>query len=1200
MPLPYPENTIWYVEATSSKPGRSDGSAVAIRLKKPGDQEIPRTYLLTCAHVVRGISKDRKPGFGPVLSQLLVWAPDTGYNIAQAKVAKIVKDIKPDLDLEDELSDEHSNASDDWVVLEVDDPQASTAAPAIREWVDADLAGDFRIYGYPGGDASFVQGKVTPTRTPDSFPFRDEFHGELILNGDGTRPGISGGGVFKEADRKFAGLHRARADDTLQVHAVSARTIRQRLEELGYQVVCAGPDIPSDPPPEDVLRHWRAELDGYLARELSLAEALGDHTSLAKRPLENLWNDFLIQRPWHVQIGEALAIIAQMADDEPRFRPILGSTPWPVDLGQTYRDIQASLQRYRIDRIRRQLNSLLQPLDQPGRAPSRGRPQPQDPAAEQLRNDVRSLRDLLFKLRSKINFPAFERGFLIQGSLGAGKTHFLASLLEGEGDLSKGVLILPLNWRDCLRTRQSLEKQVIEEIRRYSRVDNWVDLGHFNAFLGKAGVKLVVAIDDLQRWISAEDRLLEEIRGILDDSTRLHNVFWLLTLHDTYYDQVSPLETVWIEYGFPGRLPPRYLGDRKAAAEPVVAPAGWIQLDDWNRREQIGAEILRAGIADRDGFEESEEDLPLLDSEECGENLPRELSNPANAWIAVDLIQNELIEPQSIINLRYLEFTDNLKTLRLKRLNLQTTRFTKEAKKLEQLDPEAAITLFGDVLRQAGEQPLYLEDVTRSLAKLGTERHHRLGDADLARLAIMALEDMSLILMIDEDPELHVKVVDLNFPTFWHRWMANSLRRLCREKDWDAAAAQVELCRWIAATKSDFMREGVWEFFLLLLDRDVHGSPGQGQGKPPAEFASQVWKLTLTAAGWPVASAWLGGVKALPQTQGLLATSVPKGDGSDLSPRVLFSLMYFAAYADIFNPDPARRLGLLQPFHASIRARSYSEYFRSIAQRVVYGGLAPNKLVDCMMNLSGCEKMGLAEDLAWMCVDSLIISVGQDSVEGLLDPIFDFLRRNGKIAEEQYEERNRERSIREAARQRPATPRESDPLLSEERDTEPEQEGWVRVFFREHVLNVFCEHVIRVLGVKAYEVLDRANWYGGDRRGIHLKVRFEMQREASIAFGSWFRGNKNEKKHAAYGRLVNSLATSRNQYNKTTALYLIVHTVIKEQRSHLAIDPILLPSLVALNEDQDSRRRPDQYQMFIREVERNREFIDFNLNHAGR
>src|SRR5262249_27316905 len=157
------ENTIWYVEATSSEPGRSEGSAVAIRLKRKGVQEVPRTYLLTCAHVVRGTSKDRKPGFGPVLSQLRVWAPYTGYNDAQAKTAKSVTKIKPNLTLDEVIQAERSNASDDWVVLEIDDPQASTAAPAVREWADSDFAGDFWICGYPGGTLSFSQGMVNPT-----------------------------------------------------------------------------------------------------------------------------------------------------------------------------------------------------------------------------------------------------------------------------------------------------------------------------------------------------------------------------------------------------------------------------------------------------------------------------------------------------------------------------------------------------------------------------------------------------------------------------------------------------------------------------------------------------------------------------------------------------------------------------------------------------------------------------------------------------------------------------------------------------------------------------------------------------------------------------------------------------------------------------------------------------------------------------
>lgn len=253
MALAYPANTIWYLEAASTDGvEKSQGSAVAIRLQATDDPSTARTYLLTCAHVVRGTSADGKPGFGPALPRIRAWPPDVGFNDRGAKATQLKSGIQGPLVTDVAVAD-RMNAADDWVVLEILDGQSSTAAPTVREWATAEPTEAVRICGYPGGDDSFPQGKVLPIMTPDTFPFRDEFHGALRLTGDGTRPGISGGGVFTENSWQFVGIHRSREDRTLNLHAVSARTIRARLLELGYEVV--------DPPPDrarSLAQRWRA------------------------------------------------------------------------------------------------------------------------------------------------------------------------------------------------------------------------------------------------------------------------------------------------------------------------------------------------------------------------------------------------------------------------------------------------------------------------------------------------------------------------------------------------------------------------------------------------------------------------------------------------------------------------------------------------------------------------------------------------------------------------------------------------------------------------------------------------------------------------------------------------------------------------------------------------------------------------------
>lgn len=231
MGFAYPANTIWYVQSwIGEKADLSEGSAVAIRLQKKGEPKTAETYLLTCAHVLHG-------GLG-VTRIIRAWRPGVAHSDKQACTVTIVSEIR-------ELTAEQPSAANDWVMLRIGDANASAAAPSVRAWAGDSVSDDCCLYGYPGGEKSFPQGMVTPTRMPDTFPFRSSTLGIVCFNGDATRAGVSGGGVFRVAGGEFVGLHRARADATLQLHAVSASHILSILDEQGYEAVSRGPGIPA-------------------------------------------------------------------------------------------------------------------------------------------------------------------------------------------------------------------------------------------------------------------------------------------------------------------------------------------------------------------------------------------------------------------------------------------------------------------------------------------------------------------------------------------------------------------------------------------------------------------------------------------------------------------------------------------------------------------------------------------------------------------------------------------------------------------------------------------------------------------------------------------------------------------------------------------------------------------------------------------
>lgn len=300
----HPGKVVWYVEATSPKGGRVEGSAVAIRLQRMtpddngtmrGDPSTARTYLLTCAHVLRERSSDGVDGFGKLIPDKLIraWMPETGRTDDQAKHVRLAKDIRP-VDPREIPVSNRSNPLEDWIVLELLDDQSAQAAEGLllSDFADAPSAdGTFRVVGYPGGAASQQRGIVVPTST-GPFGYRDAHLGLLRLIGEQTAPGMSGGGVFEESVEQnstktqflFSGLHRARQYDVLQLHSVSGPTILKYLKsdrlpiELCQEKPASKepaeiwPDLPPAPtppsppapsPPGQIIHGlWLAQLPG--------------------------------------------------------------------------------------------------------------------------------------------------------------------------------------------------------------------------------------------------------------------------------------------------------------------------------------------------------------------------------------------------------------------------------------------------------------------------------------------------------------------------------------------------------------------------------------------------------------------------------------------------------------------------------------------------------------------------------------------------------------------------------------------------------------------------------------------------------------------------------------------------------------------------------------------------------------------------
>ena len=254
--IPYPSSSVWYINS-SSQGETSEGSGVAIRLRKKGHPCTEQTFVLTCSHVIRRVGRSKNE-FGPKHDN--IWALPAGYGYHASYGIRVtpVSWIHPlkasaPSSFYDQPIEEIEYA--DWALLEFDDQNWTNCTDpqlVAREWSLRELRpqstanpDECSICGYPDGYKGFSghengnDGIVRPKTGYSLQKVEKVSNGIVTFDGTGSRAGMSGGGVFLDEGGAIylTGIHRARYDAALQLKAISARTILHRLNELGLEPV---------------------------------------------------------------------------------------------------------------------------------------------------------------------------------------------------------------------------------------------------------------------------------------------------------------------------------------------------------------------------------------------------------------------------------------------------------------------------------------------------------------------------------------------------------------------------------------------------------------------------------------------------------------------------------------------------------------------------------------------------------------------------------------------------------------------------------------------------------------------------------------------------------------------------------------------------------------------------------------------------
>jgi hypothetical protein len=264
MALSYPENTVWYIEARpwqgpdKDKPGfalvepTSMGSGVVVTFTRTAadDERRIRTYLLTCAHVVRD-RKDR------LLEDIICYPPGKGFigtaekfrrsgtfensSVRVASVSKYSPCKGAPVSRPEHL---RNNPASDWVLLEIADPsfRYQPSVQALLREDELPAGATLRVIGFPGGAFDWKNGDIVKSiELKGSCPDMHSASGILVYRRAwerGEETGMSGSGIFDD-DGNFVGIHRSNADVVIKQSGIQLAEIARYLV-VTYQLKFSG------------------------------------------------------------------------------------------------------------------------------------------------------------------------------------------------------------------------------------------------------------------------------------------------------------------------------------------------------------------------------------------------------------------------------------------------------------------------------------------------------------------------------------------------------------------------------------------------------------------------------------------------------------------------------------------------------------------------------------------------------------------------------------------------------------------------------------------------------------------------------------------------------------------------------------------------------------------------------------------------
>jgi hypothetical protein len=574
---------------------------------------------------------------------------------------------------------------------------------------------------------------------------------------------------------------------------------------------------------------------------------------------------------------------------------------------------------------------------------------------------LRDARDDLFELQEEVRQPRHGRCLLLLGEAGSGKTHLSVAFQPDLAAAEDQVPSPDEEWRSLLlRVRRddpggTLREKMEGLLQRITGY-GWKGLEHFQEGLWRAeswlqerdarmshGVpRLVVVLDDLDRWLRTRAITMDELENLILETSRLHSLYWVLTLQHTAFPEVARHRDFWSAYAWLKD------GGREESASRARQQIGsWIDLDGLNELERLGIQLVEQ-------VSEAEDGKPLPVGIRAGSPAERDLSNPQNAWTLLHC-RHEL-DVDYLINLNFIGYVERFWELRQKRIDPAP------------LEPAVLQRLVG-VATAVMAEGLGFQPLSTALASAVAQAEKgrsALQDPDKVETGIRILESAGLWQEIETRDEMGpVLGLELRNQFFWSFQVAQHLAGRLKSRD------RWELGTLLPEGTDPYLREGVIEFLLLLTNE------------------GRLWQQAVQLPGPTRASAWIGAAKAEADIQRLVVDASrevePEGD------REVFAFLYFVGEADPEVLSPMERLELLQPYFPTIAAAGQVDYFLHVLLKALERVESREELLGVLQRLVGVEVLGETRKAAYWIADAVVRVAGKE-FERALELLIDYAR----------------------------------------------------------------------------------------------------------------------------------------------------------------------------------------------------------------